>query len=200
MTYRRGWRRGTVIGATSSPDVAVVRLDEDASELDRSVQWAERGPDAGQILAILGFPGIEGGEFNLIVGTADAVDETTEGVPSFEVVRALSGRTGPGNSGGPIVDASGDVVGVHTWGTFDRSHWFGQDGDTVRSTVNDIFSRPRTGTNELHAAIGQLRGRPRRDRCRPAQVESITDDPRPRCSPTSAHAAVRRWWSNSSSA
>ena len=101
MTYQRGWRRGTVIGATSSPDVAVVRLDEDASELDRSVQWAERGPDAGQNLAILGFPGIEGGEFNLVVGTADAVDETTEGVPSFEVVRALSGRTGTDTSGDP---------------------------------------------------------------------------------------------------
>ncbi len=142
MTYRRGWRRGTVIGYRSSPDIAVVRLDESEPSFDRSLEWAQTGPSAGQHLAVLGFPGIEGGEFNLVVGTAADVDETTHGVPSHRIDRALSGRTGPGNSGGPVIDASGDVVGIHTWGTFDRSHWYGQDVDVVRSAAESIIAEP----------------------------------------------------------
>lgn len=142
QTYGRGWQRGTVIGRSTAPDIAVIRLDDGEADLPVSLSWSTDDVEDGQHLASLGYPGIENGEFNLVVGTASDVDGTNRSIESFGLDRALSGRTGPGNSGGPVVNADGEVVGVLTWGTSDRSHWFAQDSPGVREQVERFVDSP----------------------------------------------------------
>ena len=142
LTYHRGWRRGSVIGASATPDVAVIRLDDAESNMAETLDWAEDDVVDDQHLAVLGYPGLENREFQLAVGKSNQSDGTTRGVPSFELERQLSARTGPGTSGGPILTADGDVAGVVTWGEFNRSTWLGQDAGVVREAVEGIIADP----------------------------------------------------------
>ena len=142
LAYNRRWRRGTVIGSSASPDVAVIKLDEDERDMPDPLRWADRAVTDGQFAAVLGYPGIENQEFQLTIGKASDVDGTTRDIPSFQLDRQLSNRTGPGNSGGPVVNADGEVVGMHTWGNFSRSRWFAQDENVVRSAVESFVAAP----------------------------------------------------------
>jgi len=151
LGYNRRWRRGTVIGSSASPDVAVIKLDEDEPDMPDPLRWADRALTDGQFAAVLGYPGIEEQEFQLTIGKASDVDGTTEDIPSFQLDRQLSNRTGPGNSGGPVVNADGEVVGMHTWGRFNRSTWFAQDHDVVRSAVESFVSAPSQPRVECQA-------------------------------------------------
>ncbi|MCB1256621.1 MAG: trypsin-like peptidase domain-containing protein [Microthrixaceae bacterium] len=148
LTYDRGWRRGSVLGSTPSPDTAVIQLDPDEPDMNQTLEWADDEVKDGDFVASMGYPGLERLEFQLTVAkvtdshTTNASAEGAEPVPSFKMDKVLSARTGPGNSGGPIVKADGRVVGVLTWGRFDLRTWFGSDGPEVRSAVNAIDKSP----------------------------------------------------------
>ncbi len=139
LTYNRRWMRGTVIGATAVPDVAVIQIDETDPEMAETLNWHDEEIVDGEHVAILGYPGLESGEFNLAVGKVENAQGVYEGIPTFDVVRSLSARTGPGNSGGPGLTAEGDVAGVHTWGRYSRSNWLLQDVRMVSDSVDAIL-------------------------------------------------------------
>lgn len=148
LTYNRGWRRGSVLGASASPDIAVIQLDADEPDMAATLKWADKEVQKGDFLAIMGYPGLEHNEFQLTVAQVvnpDATARTADdspAIPSFRLDKVLSARTGPGNSGGPIVNAAGEVVGVHTWGLSDRRAWFGSDGPVARSAAEEMKGSP----------------------------------------------------------
>ena len=143
LTYNRRWTRGTVVGATPTPDIAVIQIDDTEPAMAETLGWKDGDVSDGEHLAILGYPGLESGEFNLAVGKSAESDGQTDGVPSFRIDRLLSARTGPGNSGGPVLTADGSVAGVLTWGYMSRSTWFAQDATVAREAAESILDDPR---------------------------------------------------------
>lgn len=140
FTYKRQWRRGSVVGAVSSPDVAVIRLDPDEPEVDSWLSWADRDARDGEFMAAMGYPGVKDYEFQLTVASVAESSDETRGIPSFRINKELSARTGGGNSGGPVLDKAGKVTGVLTWGLYDLRSWFVQDMSVVRDQVEQLLT------------------------------------------------------------
>ncbi len=107
-----GRHRAEIIGFNPDLDVAVLRVDKLAGPpLIVRGGLVEKGTPA----AILGYPG--GGEFT--VGPAVTVDAFkaigrniyNQGQTAREVY-SIKGTVEPGNSGGPLIDKNGDVIGL----------------------------------------------------------------------------------------
>ena len=98
-----------VIGFDSHDDVAVLRVP---GLRERTLRMAAN-PQSGTPAAILGYP--LDGSFDVEAGrigqteTVSTEDAYGNG-PVLRSITALRGRVRPGNSGGPMVDARGQVV------------------------------------------------------------------------------------------
>ena len=117
---RDDWRPvAQLLGADQYSDLAVLRI-EDAPAYAEPLSITDEYPNQGDPVAALGAPiGLEG---SITTGIVSAVDRSTTvafeyfmyNVPSTIQIDAA---TNPGNSGGPLVDCGGDVVGVNFAGT-----------------------------------------------------------------------------------
>jgi hypothetical protein len=92
-------------------DVAVLHV----SGLNVQALPLASGPVAGSSAAILGYP--QDGPFNVQAArlgtTQDTETENAYGQgPVLRSITSLRGLVRPGNSGGPLIDAGGDVVGM----------------------------------------------------------------------------------------
>mgnify|MGYP001358456447 CR=1 FL=1 len=66
---------------------------------------------------LIGFPPVPGASWTA-TGTVDQVGEVQDGTPAFTVVS--TNRPREGNSGSPVLDAGGRVVGMWTWNEDDN--------------------------------------------------------------------------------
>ena len=99
---------GTVVASDHFDDLALVKLPQGT----RSFARIRRGPAVrlGEQIVAFGFPlsGALTTEGNLTVGYVSAL----RGVRNDEKRIQITAQVQPGNSGGPLVDMSGNVVGV----------------------------------------------------------------------------------------
>ncbi len=98
-------------GRTRGPILAVVRAD--GSELP-AVGLAERRLRVGEVVVAIGNP--LGFERSVSLGVVSALHRNL-GAPRGEVLEGLvqtDAAVNPGNSGGPLLDAAGAVVGITT--------------------------------------------------------------------------------------
>ncbi|MHC3438155.1 S1C family serine protease [Natrialbaceae archaeon A-gly3] len=103
------------VGFDPYSDLAVIRA-EDVPEYVEPLSVVETPPEQGDAVAALGAP--LGLESTITTGTVSAVDRaTTVGFEEFQYTVPSTiqtdAATNPGNSGGPLVDCDGDVVGVN---------------------------------------------------------------------------------------
>ncbi len=121
VRFGRGdWRpAGRLLGDDRYSDLAVLRV-EDPPEYAEPLSIVDETPAQGDPVAALGAPiGLEG---SLTTGVVSAVDRSTTvaiehlmyTVPS---TIQMDAATNPGNSGGPLLDCDGGVVGVNFAGT-----------------------------------------------------------------------------------
>lgn len=113
LQYTTGeWTGTEIVGTDVISDLAVLEVDT-VPETARPLPFSENRPVIGQEVIALGNPfGLEG---SMSRGTISGVDrELSNPLTGVSIPNAVQtdAALNPGNSGGPLVDLDGDVVGV----------------------------------------------------------------------------------------
>ncbi|WP_246084489.1 S1C family serine protease [Salinadaptatus halalkaliphilus] len=105
------WRTATVAGSDPHSDLAVLEV-EDFPDLVDGFALAEAEPTIGQEVLALGNP--LGLDASLSQGIVSGVDRSLPSPTGFSIPAAIQtdAPVNPGNSGGPLVDLEGNVLGV----------------------------------------------------------------------------------------
>jgi putative serine protease PepD len=144
---------GRVIGRSTTDDLAVVRVTADASSL-HPADFDTSGVSVGQIVLAMGSPlgltgtvtqGIISGENRTVQeATATGQDATT-----LQNAIQTSASINSGNSGGPLVNLSGQVVGINTAAARDP-----QAGAAPGIGFSISASTAKTIADKIIAAVG----------------------------------------------
>lgn len=113
VTFADGTSRtATVSGTDDATDVAVLTVDPEGLTLHPLELGDSSGLEVGEAVAAVGSP--FGYESSISTGIVSGLDRTIEAPNGFTVAHAIQidAALNPGNSGGPIVDAEGRVIGI----------------------------------------------------------------------------------------
>jgi putative serine protease PepD len=105
-------RTATVTGRDEATDVAVLKVDPAGLTLHPLKLGSSAALKSGDALAAIGSP--FGYQESISTGIVSGVDRTIDAPNGFTVAHAIQtdAALNPGNSGGPILDASGRVIGI----------------------------------------------------------------------------------------
>jgi putative serine protease PepD len=105
-------RTAKVLGVDRSTDVAVLKIDPSGLTLHPLRLGSSQALSVGDRLAVVGDP--FGYDRSLSTGVASALNRTIQAPDGFLVANAIQtdATVNPGNSGGPVLNAQGDVVGI----------------------------------------------------------------------------------------
>ncbi|WP_254271424.1 S1C family serine protease [Haloarcula marina] len=105
------WRRVSVVGTDVYSDLAVLRIRNSPTDV-APLSFADRDPAVGTRVVAIGNPfGLSG---SVSEGIVSGVDRTLRGANNFSIAGGIQtdAAVNPGNSGGPLVDLNGNVLGV----------------------------------------------------------------------------------------
>jgi putative serine protease PepD len=107
-------RDATVIAAAESSDIAVVRVDDTSGLVAADLADASSVRVGDQVVAIGNALALEGG-MTVTQGIVSALDRSieTESGSITDLIQT-DAAISSGNSGGPLVNAAGEVVGINT--------------------------------------------------------------------------------------
>ncbi len=105
-------RSAEVLGVDDATDIAVIRFDPEGVELEPLELGDSSSLKVGASVAAIGAPFEYAWSFS--TGIVSGLDRTIEAPNGFTVSHAIQtdAAVNPGNSGGPLLDADGDVIGV----------------------------------------------------------------------------------------
>ncbi len=105
------WRTADIAGADVYSDLAALSVD-DVPDYGESLALVEADPPVGTEVVALGNP--FGFRESVSAGIVSGVDRSLPGANNFSIPDAIQtdAAVNPGNSGGPLVNLAGDVVGV----------------------------------------------------------------------------------------
>ena len=129
-----------VLGYSECSDLAVIDIEGDGFPY---LKWYEGPIKVGMDIYVAGFP-LGDPNFTLTKGIISK--EKADGKSSFSSVESVveyDATSNPGNSGGPVVTADGEVVAVHYMGNRQTRQAFGIAGNLARSVVETL----RNGEN-----------------------------------------------------
>ena len=149
-------RKATVTGKDDATDVAVLKVDPSGLSLHPMALASSASLDVGQSVAAIGDP--FGYARSISTGIVSGVDRTISAPNGFTVAHAVQtdAALNPGNSGGPLLNAKGEVVGIvdqiATNGNADQSSGvgFAVPIDLVKSQLSTL----EAGQKVQHAYIG----------------------------------------------
>ena len=120
LQYTSGdWTETTVVGTDVYSDLAVLEV-EDRPEGAQPLSFADERPAVGQEALAIGNPFGLGGSMSK--GIVSGVDRSLPGAADFSIPNAVQtdAAVNPGNSGGPLVNLDGEVLGVVSAGGGDN--------------------------------------------------------------------------------
>jgi putative serine protease PepD len=146
--------KATLVGTDPSTDIAVIKVDVAASELHPLTLGTSSTIQPGQDVVAIGSP--FGLTETMTSGIVSAIDRTIQAPNNYSIAGAIQtdAPINHGNSGGPLLDTSGKVIGVNAQIDSDSG---GNDGvgfaipiDSVKSVVNTLIA----GGKVEHAYLG----------------------------------------------
>jgi hypothetical protein len=126
-----------VLGTSECSDLAVIQI-EAGGETFPYLQWHEGEIEVGTDIYVAGFP-LGDPEYTLnkgIVSKAKANGKTNWS--SIQSVIEYDATTNPGNSGGPVLDTDGRVIGVHFSSNPQARQAFGISEELARPMVEQL--------------------------------------------------------------
>jgi putative serine protease PepD len=153
-------REAEVLGVDDATDLAVIRFDPEGAELHPLKLADSSALKVGASVAAIGAPFEYAWSFS--TGIVSGLDRTIEAPNGFTVAHAIQtdAAVNPGNSGGPLLDADGEVIGVvdqiATDGSADQSSGvgFAVPSNLVASELEALES----GESVEHAYLGVATG------------------------------------------
>ena len=131
---------GTVIGRDTLSDIAAIRIEDPGDLPALSLGDSDR-VRAGQLVLALGHPyGLRQAVSLGIVSGRGAPPEG--GVPDFDFIYT-DALVNPGNSGGPLVNLAGEVIGVNTWAARNGSMGIAVPSALVRRVLPRLVAEGR---------------------------------------------------------
>ena len=105
-------RTATLLGQDDATDVAVLKIEAEGLKLHPLKLASSASLDVGDEVAAIGDP--FGYARSISTGIVSGVDRTIEAPNGFTVAHAIQtdAALNPGNSGGPLLNAAGEVVGI----------------------------------------------------------------------------------------
>jgi len=102
---------GTVAGHDIDGDLAVIEADTGQAQ---ALPWATAAPAIGTAVFALANPGGRG--LRVTFGTVSGIDRTFRGPRGLRITGSLEHTAPllPGSSGGPVLDAQGQLLGINT--------------------------------------------------------------------------------------
>ena len=157
VTFQDGTtRKATVLGQDNATDVAVLSVDASGLTLHPLALGSSSSLQVGDSVAAIGDPFTY--QRSMSTGIVSGLDRTISAPNGFTVAHAIQtdAALNPGNSGGPVLDASGKVIGIvdqiATNGSSDTSSGvgFAVPIDLVKSELTSL----EAGKSVSHAYLG----------------------------------------------
>ncbi|MFB6151407.1 MAG: S1C family serine protease, partial [Haloarculaceae archaeon] len=136
--HEGGWIPASVVGTDVYSDLAVLSVDE-APASATPLDTLRTDPPIGTEVVAIGNPfGLSG---SVSAGIVSGLDRTLRAANNFSIPDAIQtdAPVNPGNSGGPLVDLNGDVVGVINSGGGDNIA-FAISAPLVRRVVPELLA------------------------------------------------------------
>ncbi|HLY94168.1 MAG TPA: trypsin-like peptidase domain-containing protein [Gaiellaceae bacterium] len=144
----------TLVGADDGSDIAVIKVNVPSSDLHPLTFGDSSQVQPGQEVVAIGSPfGLPG---TMTAGIVSAIDRTITAPNRYSIAGAIQtdAPINHGNSGGPLLTTSGDVIGVNAQIDSDSGGndgvGFALAGNAVKSAVDTLIS----GGKVQHAYIG----------------------------------------------
>jgi putative serine protease PepD len=146
--------KATLVGSDDSTDIAVIKVDVDASSLHPLTFASSKAVQVGQSVAAIGSP--FGLPETMTSGIISAVNRTITAPNNYSISGAIQtdAAINHGNSGGPLLDMNGHVIGVNAQIESDSG---GNDGvgfaipsDAAKTVADTLIA----GGKVQHAYLG----------------------------------------------
>ena len=157
VTFSDGTTRSAqLVGKDDATDVAVIKVDPDGLTLHPLELGSSQSLDVGDAVAVIGSP--FGYSESLSTGVVSGLDRTIEAPNGFTVSHAvqIDAAITPGNSGGPVLDTGGKVIGI--------ADQIATDGSSEQSSgvgfavpidlIADELDQLKAGETVSHAYLG----------------------------------------------
>lgn len=152
----------TIVGMDIYSDLAVIKVDPKATTLNPVVLGSSSDLNVGEPVAAMGNP--FGLSDTLTVGIVSSLQRTLDAAGGYVIIDIIQidAAVNPGNSGGPLVNIKGQVVGVNSaiqseTGVF-TGIGFAIPSDTVKREIDDLiengeYRHPWLGISALEVDI-----------------------------------------------
>jgi putative serine protease PepD len=146
--------KATLVGTDPSTDIAVIKVSGDSSLLHPLTFGSSSSLQVGDDVAAIGSP--FGLPESMTTGIVSAVNRTITAPNKFSISGSIQtdAAINHGNSGGPLLNMSGQVIGVNAQIESDSGDnagvGFAIPSDTVRSIVGQLISNGKA----VHAYLG----------------------------------------------
>jgi len=149
-----------IVGFDPNEDVALLKIDPDGLDLTVLELGSSSELKVGASVAAIGSP--FGEEGSLSIGVISALDRTLESLTKFQISGAIQtdAAINSGNSGGPLVDAEGRVIGINSQinsTSGDNSGvGFAIPIDSVKRSLDELRSKGRVDYAYLGVSTSSL--------------------------------------------